>query len=495
MKSLLIIGAGMGGLATGIYGQRNGFATTIFEAHTLPGGQCTSWKRKGYTFDACIHYFGGGSGQTRHDAFWQELGALPCEMVETRECASVVFPDGTYVHDYYDLEKLESHLKALAPDDAAVIDAYIDGIRAFLGDDRFSKMVVGSFWEKLTFLPDLIRRRTYFKHTLGTFGERFEHPLLRQAFPLLHSSLPDFPLFMHLVKHAHTLKGDLAWPKGGSLTIAKNMAAYYSQLGGALQYRQKVVKILTEEGRACGVELEDGTQHRGDFVVSNADGRKTILQMLSGQYMDKRIANYCEPNPDHAAPFAVSVFLGVKRELSSYPSALVVFLDSPEIIAGVRCEHLDLQIYGFDASMAPPGKSVIKIELFSRPAYLSGLYHDKAAYRSEKNKIAEQVITLLESQFPNLREDIEVVDVCTLHTWERFMGGTQGHNNYPHKPFNVVKSVLGLDQTFTLPGLKNFFFVGQWATSAGALIMNALSGRTVVQKICRQSGVKFRAGT
>lgn len=58
-RSIVIIGAGMGGLAAGIYGRMNGYETRIFEMHTGPGGQCASWKRKGYTFDACIHHFFG----------------------------------------------------------------------------------------------------------------------------------------------------------------------------------------------------------------------------------------------------------------------------------------------------------------------------------------------------------------------------------------------------------------------------------------------------
>ena len=73
MKSIIIIGSGMGGLAAGIYGQYNGFTTTIFEAHHLPGGQCASWKRKGYVFDACLHTFNGFKPQTKMNAFWREL--------------------------------------------------------------------------------------------------------------------------------------------------------------------------------------------------------------------------------------------------------------------------------------------------------------------------------------------------------------------------------------------------------------------------------------
>jgi len=45
----------MGGLSAGVYGQLNCYDTQIFESHSLPGGQCTAWKRNGYTFDVCKH--------------------------------------------------------------------------------------------------------------------------------------------------------------------------------------------------------------------------------------------------------------------------------------------------------------------------------------------------------------------------------------------------------------------------------------------------------
>ncbi len=77
MKSIVIIGSGMGGLAAGIYGQCNGFKTTIYEAHRQPGGQCTSWTRQGYVFDACLHSLNGFAPRTKVNAFWQELGAMP----------------------------------------------------------------------------------------------------------------------------------------------------------------------------------------------------------------------------------------------------------------------------------------------------------------------------------------------------------------------------------------------------------------------------------
>lgn len=56
---ILIIGAGIAGLATGCYAQMNGYQVRILEAHNLPGGLCTAWRRQGYTFDGCIHHLGG----------------------------------------------------------------------------------------------------------------------------------------------------------------------------------------------------------------------------------------------------------------------------------------------------------------------------------------------------------------------------------------------------------------------------------------------------
>ena len=54
-KTMIIVGAGITGLSTGFYAQMNGFNTTIFEMHKIPGGLCTAWTRKGYTFDLRIY--------------------------------------------------------------------------------------------------------------------------------------------------------------------------------------------------------------------------------------------------------------------------------------------------------------------------------------------------------------------------------------------------------------------------------------------------------
>lgn len=60
-KSIIIIGAGIAGMAAGCYGQMNGYRSRIFEMHDKPGGLCTAWERKGYTIDGCLHWLVGSS--------------------------------------------------------------------------------------------------------------------------------------------------------------------------------------------------------------------------------------------------------------------------------------------------------------------------------------------------------------------------------------------------------------------------------------------------
>jgi phytoene dehydrogenase-like protein len=490
-KSIIIIGAGMGGMACGVYGQVNGYDTRIFEAHNLPGGQCAGWKRKGYTFDACIHHLFGCSPGSGIYSLWNELGAMPIELTYTKECVSALSPDGKLFVDYYDPERLEHHLKEISPQDSKVIDDYIKGIRVFSKGDIFGDLMFGGAMDKLKMLPTLVPAIKWFKPSMQQFADKFSDPFLKRAFPLLEYSAPDLPFMLHLVKHASGYRKDIAWPVGGSLQFAGSIEKHYRDLGGEIHYRARVERILTDAGKAVGVMLEDGSEFRADTVISNADGRKTILDMLEGRYADERIRGYCG-EPDDETNWAVHVFLGVDRDLSQEPSAQIMLLDEPVEIANHVADSLEMQTYGMDRTMAPEGKGVIKVELVSGYEYWKKLHEDGDLYEEEKRKTAETVIDILEGRFSGIRRQVEVVDVPTLMTWERFMGGTHGFVNMPKKKMSFWGGLFGKGVA-TLPGLSNFYMAGTWATSAGALFMNALSGRNVIKTICSGDGREFRS--
>ncbi len=217
---------------SGIYGRINGYRTRIFELSTVPGGQCASWKRKGYIFDACIHHlFGCASGFPIYK-LWTELGTMPRETVRTRECVSVASPEGKLFHDYYETDALEHHLKELSPADAAVIDDYVHTIPAFARHDLLGEATMGSWLDLAKITPHLLPLAKWFKPANGQFAERFRDPFLRAVFPLVEYSMPEAPFFLHLAKHAYGLEGNLQWPVGGSLEFARSMEKRYLELGG-----------------------------------------------------------------------------------------------------------------------------------------------------------------------------------------------------------------------------------------------------------------------
>jgi len=494
-RSMVIIGAGMGGLAAGIYGQINGYDTRIFEMHNKPGGQCASWKRGGYTFDACIHHlFGCRPGSAVH-RLWHELGVMPRELVPVEECTAVAAPDGKMFVDYYDPERLRKTLLDLAPVDATPIDDYVRSVRAFAKKGIGDAMLSDSLFQTIVSLPSMLSTQKWMKVNMGQYAQRFSDPFLKRAFPLLVYSQPEVSLFFHLLRHAAGLDGDIQWPAGGAAEFARSMERRYLGLGGEVHYSSPVEKILVEHDRAVGVRLADGGEHKADLVVSDADGRKTIFELLGGTYVNDIVRGYCLPLSD-VAPFAVDVFLGVDRDLSAEPSSLALLLDEPFSAGGHTHESIEIQIYGFDRTMAPPGKGVIKVEYPDSWAYWKRLHQtDRDAYKREKQAMADRTVELLGGYFPGIREQVEVTDVCTLPTWERYMGGSQGWFNLPNRKMSLALKDDPADKKFisTLPGLSGFYFVGVWVTMMGSLFHNAHSGKALIRRLCKKDGKAFRA--
>ena len=98
----------------------NGYTTRIFEMHNIPGGLCTSWKRRGYTFDACLHWLMGSRSGVFH-RFYDELGAVQGRrMFDPQEFVRIEGDEGKTLILHADIDQLEQHLKELSPDDAAL---------------------------------------------------------------------------------------------------------------------------------------------------------------------------------------------------------------------------------------------------------------------------------------------------------------------------------------------------------------------------------------
>jgi phytoene dehydrogenase-like protein len=242
VKSIIVIGAGLAGLATGCYGQMNGYTTKIFEMQDKPGGVCVSWKRKGYTFDYAVHNLFGVTPNSVNNHMWQELGALKgLEIYSFKEFVQIEDTNGKIFTVHTDLEKLEEHMRNLSSSDQKLIAEFIKSTRRFSGYDLFAAMS-GGLGTKLRMLPLLGSLMKYSKITLRNYAEQFKDPFLRKAFATIQYDIPEVPVVVALIFLATLNKGDGGWPIGGSMALSNNIEKRYLALGGKIAYHSKVKK-------------------------------------------------------------------------------------------------------------------------------------------------------------------------------------------------------------------------------------------------------------
>ena len=496
-NSIIIIGAGFAGLAAGIYAHMNGYKTQIFEMHDKPGGLCTSWKRKGYTVDACIHWLVGSSPKSNMHDFWEEVGiAQGREFINMDEYMRFESPDGRILTFYTDVNRLERHLLEFSPVDAEQIREFISGIRMCLAFDQPSKhtpaakRLMKQFRVIFGFIRNGKKIQQWMKMTSSDFAGRFKNPLLRKAFEEMW--IPEFSMFFMLFTFAYLHNKNAGYPIGGSMPMSQAMENRYKELGGIINYSKRVDQIITENDNAAGIRLSDGTEHRSNIVISASDGYNTIFKMLEGKYTDENIRN----SYDKWSLFPPLIFigLGVNRKFDDIPYSVSGFsfpLKKPVQIGDKMRERLSVHLYNHDKSMAPEGRTALTLMFETDYEYWKKLNEDRMEYEQKKDEIARTVIDLLEQRFPGISSKVEMIDVATPMTFERFTGNWKGSfEGWLITPEN--SNVVMKPMSQTLPGLRNFYMCGQWVEPGGGLPTGVMSGRRLVKSLCKEDRKKFR---
>jgi phytoene dehydrogenase-like protein len=496
-KSIIIIGAGIAGLSAGCYGQMNGYKTRIFEMHTIPGGLCTAWKIKGYKIDGCIHWLMGSRQGTSFYRLWEEVGAVQGRtMVDHEEFARIEGKEGKVFIVYTDIDRLEQHMKELATEDKDVIEEFAKGIRTFIHIpmpvEKASELYgpIDRLTMMFKMLPYLMFMRKWGKISIQGLAQRFKNPFLREVFPLMFN-LSDFPMMAVFVTLADLQKKAAGYPLGGSLDFALAIERRYRGLGGEIHYKSRVTGILVENDRAVGVRLADGSEHRSDIIISAADGRTTIFDMLEGKYINEEIRGYYDKLPIY--PPLIYVALGVARSFDE-PSSVTGInfpLDEPTTIAGREWRRLSTHIYNFDPSLAPAGKTLLTVMIDSDYEYWKQLSKDTERYNAEKEQIADKVVAALDKRFPGLAAQVEMRDVATPMTFERYTGNWQG----TYEGWLPTTKSASMRMSKTLPGLADFYMVGQWVQPGGGLPTGVMTGRHVTQIICKHDKKQFVTNT
>jgi phytoene dehydrogenase-like protein len=496
-KKIVIIGAGIAGLSAGCYARMNGFEAEIFESHSQAGGLCTSWKRGEYLFDGCIHWLTGSSPADSFYQLWEELGAVQdTKMIDHEIFQKYRDIDGKEFIIYSDIDKLEEHMLALSPPDAANIKLMCGLARKFT---RFNFPQTKAY--ELLNLRDTISMILKFMPfakqynfcnnlTTGDFAKRFRDPLLKEAIAKIFGG-PDISMVALIVTLALFHKKAGGYPLGGSLEFAKKIEKKFLDLGGKVHYKSTAEKILTEDSKATGILIKGGDEIHADYVISASDLRRTLYNLLDGKFINPLHSELLENVP--VFPTSVQVSFGVRMNLAKNPDALTNFYKMPEPFLIGDQEHFWLREhnYSYDPAMAPSGCSTITSFFSIRDFnYWEKLYADKEGYKAEKKRILETIAGQFEKIYPGFRSAIEASDVATPMTYVRYTGNRDG--SY------MTWSLVGKDaRKFQVipkqvPGLDNFWLAGMWMMAPGGVPTGAKTGRDVIQMICRKDKKEFR---
>jgi phytoene dehydrogenase-like protein len=497
-KKIAIVGAGIAGLSAGIYARMNGYHTAIYEMHDIPGGLCTAWKRKGYTFDISMHMLTGSVSGAFHD-MWEELGVTKKFRFHFHDHMSQVEGMGNQLLLSTEREKLEADLLALSPEDADLIR---DFTHLVFGPDMMKAASLKP--KELRNFSDKVREftaiiplmRTYGKYaglTVQEFAERFKDPFLRQVIRFFIDSpgwpMEQFPMAA-LAGFMRSSITEAGAPQGGSQQVIFHLEELYRNLGGEIHYKKRVKDLVLEGDRVKGIELDDGTKEWADTVIWAGDGHTLIYGILGGKYINEQITNmYAHWIPVKSI---VHVMVGVNRDLSQQPHSTIFEVDEPVTIAGKEHRWLSMLHHCFDPSMAPAGKSAVEVWYASEYDYWAKLYKDKKAYKAEKKRIADYTIRQLEKRMPGFASQVEVIDVPTPATYHRYTGNWKGS---PDGWYITVDNMRVHEPLRTLPGLEGLQMVGQWTAPFTGTVIAALSGRQVIQLMCKEEGRRFRNST
>jgi phytoene dehydrogenase-like protein len=494
-KSVIIIGAGLAGLATGCYGQMNGFHTQIFEHHTTAGGVAAYWKRKGYLIDGGIHFVMRSPPGTALDTLYKEMGVNQMKLASLTSIGKVVDEaTGRVIEVTQDLDQVARDLKAISSEDAKAIDWLINGAKDLMNKNLFSmgfglaKELMGRFgtlkmsWEMRGFLKYMVGKNN---QSVTEFCQKFpiKDPWLATILQGLF--LPQVPIWFIKMYLALLAEGLLGLLENGCQDFVTLFMKRYSVLGGEITYRASVEEVIVENSQAVGIRLADGTEHRADYVVSAADYYSTINQLLKGRYTNSKI----QARFDNWPPLdpILQISFGVKRLFPDDPWFVLYHLQDPIKIGSQAVQALGMRICNYAPNFAPKGHTLIQPMLETEWEYWSKLREERDKYQAEKQRIVDECLQRLDRHHPGIIAQVEMTDVATPHTYWRYTRNHQGS----YMGWNPTPKLLTQIIERTLPGLSHFYLAGQWVTPGGSVPASMMTGRNAIEIICQREKQEF----
>ncbi len=505
----IVIGSGIGGLATAAALAKAGRRPLVLEHHFVAGGNAQTFRRrKMFDFDVGLHYIGdcGPGGM-----FPTLLGALGVEGVEFVPMDQDGFdtfhlPDMTF-RVPAGWERYRERLHEAFPSERAAIDRYIEYARWVgaqmggpQGEPPSLQRLLGRDWTELT-LADVfnalemsVRLRHVLAGECGTYGA-----------PPSRASLAT-----HVMLMEHYLKSGGYFVRGGSRALIDGLLGAIERGGGEVRLRSRVERVLVEDGRAAGVRLaKTGQELRAPLVISNADAKRTLLDMVGEEHLLPATVARLKAYRMALPLFIIYMAMKVPPEELGVPNSNIFLMpgytleeDHEVCYAGGVPEKpfVFISIASLKdpeaEGIAPKGYTNLQLMTIA-PAQLTswgaeqspatgGKYRHTADYETTKALLRERMLATVEEMMPGFIRDVVWEECATPLTQERFTLSTGGTSyGFEHTPDQFREKRLSY--VTEIPGL--------YLCGANTIFGHGIAGALVGGFACGQAAIAALAST
>lgn len=321
MKRIVIIGGGIGGLATaGILASR-GYKIDLYEARDQFGGRMGLLEHNGFRFDTgpswylmpdvYEHFFRLVGSTAGKELKLKRLTPAYRIFAESADAPITIYGDESRDGATFESREAGSSKKLTRYLDSAE-RTYRLSLKHFLYTD-FRKPLDLMSLEFLPYGPTMLKKayQSLDKHVSTLFKDPVLKQILEYPAVFLGGSPFTIPSIYHLMSYLDFRQG-VFYPEGGMYSVTEAAVRLAKKHGAQLHLNKAVKRILVEQGSASAVELMDGTIVTADIVVSNSDLEYTQRQLLPEQYQDYPSKFW---QKSQAGPSALLMYLEVEGAL------------------------------------------------------------------------------------------------------------------------------------------------------------------------------------
>jgi len=461
----VIVGAGISGLVCGCYLSKAGMKILVVEQHDKPGGYCTSFKRKGLTFDAAAHSFGSYREDGNFRKIITELGIDKVLKIRRFDPSDIIITPDFNISFYNDITKTISDLSHFFPEEKNGILRYY------------------SFITNLNQFGTTTLKNKTFANLLKSF---FSNDSLINSIsvPVLgNGGLP--PTLLHAFTGTKIFLEFLIdggyYPEGGMQSLPNAFDYFIRQKKGDIVYKRLVKRILYKNKIVTGVELDGGETFYSKYVVSACDATQTFKTLLGEKIIDKNLSDRMSKMIPSTSTFIL--YLGIDKLFKGLPATgtnvwYMPYYDLEKYYHSVNLCKFD-KAGGFMLRVSPDEKTIL--------AFFLAPFKTRLFWKRHKNRVAHDFIDRIEKLIPNLKKHIVYLDAATPYTLYRYTLNYKGAN-YGWAP---MQSQL-FDPDFRQKSfLKNLYLTGHWTTQTHGIPGVAYLGYNAAKLILKKENLNI----